>query len=171
MKLLGLPGNNHQTGPWMETIVQSVSAASGQISDRRTQHYAFWQEQAGPIDAEHETRLASDYKADVIIAKSMGSLLTLAAIAAHQLTPARCVFIGVPAGNGHPALSVLQRWDEFGISALFIQQTDDITGTSAQLMQLLGSNTHYELAEIAGHDHVYSDTSELISMISSWLGC
>ena len=167
MNILGLPGKNSATGPWMEEILSQIDLPE---DTRNTQYYKAWQEAGSEIDEVVELDLAAGFDPNLIVAKSMGSILTLIGVGAGKLKPTACVLIGVPV-NGllETEKSVLQNWQDTGISLLCIQQTSDVTGTYEQLEDLAPeANGLVTLVEIAGSDHVYSDVPELTQIINKW---
>ena len=164
MKLIALPGQNQATEPWLAEIVGLVTT-SGDTVDQL--HYRHWDEPGQP-DVAHEASRIANLQCDLVIAKSLGTLIALTAFKQSDFRPDRAVFIGIP--FNHYSADYLQLLREFAVAtpALFIQQTADITGRFDTL------NTKYadvaEVTEVPGSDHFYGDVEQLKKLISGWLG-
>ncbi|MEX1237334.1 MAG: hypothetical protein WD994_03590 [Pseudomonadales bacterium] len=166
MKILGLPGINPATGPWMDSILERVA---NERDDANTQYYEFWNSPDDHIDAPAELVRAAAAAPELIIAKSMGTLLTLRGVAESILAPKACVLIGIPVGGDRELeRSILSGWHERDIPTLFIQQQADITGTFDELTAVLTASGHLQTVSIPGSDHVYSDVDQLASLIHDW---
>ncbi len=163
MKLIALPGRDQATEPWLAEIIRLV-ATSGDTVDQL--HYRHWDEPGEP-DVVHEASRIADSQCDLVIAKSLGTLIALTAFQQSRFRPDRAVFIGIP--FKHYSAEHLQLLREFAVAtpALFIQQTADITGRFDAL------NASYadiaEIVEVPGNDHFYGDVEQLKKLISTWL--
>lgn len=167
MKILGMPGQNAATGPWMDSVLAAIAGGGDEC---KTLYYDFWNDGTGRPDPPQEIQKVVDFGPDLVVAKSMGTLLTVRALVNQRVAPSRCVLIGMPIGNANPELrAVLGAWHERGIPTLFIQQTDDRTGNFAQLAELVQAIAPNSLREIPGDDHVYSDVDQLATLISEFL--
>jgi hypothetical protein len=163
MRLIGLPGQNPETAGWMRALVDSL--ALGQTSTEVAE-YRHWEEATKP-DVAHEATQLNVAPDDVVVAKSMGTMVLLTRARSGDL-PARAVFIGTPI-RGYPA-PMLEDLREFAntVPSLFIQQTSDLTGGFEAVRAVVGEAASASLAEVAGEDHVYADTAELKAIIESW---
>ena len=164
MKLLGLPGRDQATDAWLRGLIQAVGDGQHEIA---MPSYRHWDSEHNPDPAFEAASLAVS-QADLVIAKSMGTMVLLELFAAG-MTPDRAVLIGVPlvgySATQHQRLSELVAQ----VPCLGIQQTDDFTGSFSALQDVLG-DTAATLAEVPGADHVYSDTRLLAQLINDWLG-
>ncbi len=164
MKLIGLPGRNQETEAWLRELFGLLA-----LGDCEVVRYRHWSADAEP-DVTHEAEGLRNRTADLVIAKSMGTIVTTAAHSACSFRPSRAVLIGSPVA--HLAPEMLARYRDLAeqIPTLFIQQSADFTGTFAQLMRIVGDCKRSDAYEVPGADHVYSDTAELASIIRAWLG-
>ena len=163
MRVIGLPGRNPETEAWMGTLTASL-----QLGQTVTEvaHYRHWDTGANP-DVAHEAGRIQFSEDDLVIGKSMGTMVLLAS-AGLSGPPGRSVFIGTPI-SAYPADS-LEALQQFGtaVPSLFIQQTADFTGSFAALEGVVGDLALASMAEVGGEDHVYADTGELKAIIESW---
>ena len=163
MNLIGLPGQNPETRSWMETLTGSLELGQTATSVSRYRHW----EEGGRPDIAHEANRLDVREGDLVIAKSMGTMVLLAG-ARLKSAPARAVFIGTPI-QSYPLVSI-EYLQEFAntIPSLFIQQTSDFTGDFEAVRDVVGETPRASLAEIEGADHMYGDTAELTGIIEDW---
>ena len=168
MKLLGLPGRKQSTFPSMAALVRAVRLGQTATHVRR---YSFWGEQDAPAPAlDAEVAHAAASGADLVIAKSIGTLVTMLASDRHAFGPRGCVFIGTPVRR-------LEAMDALGLlqghvanhPTLLIQQTSDFNGPYASLSGM-ALHERSRLVEIPGDDHLYADTRLLAGVIEAWAG-
>ncbi len=163
MKLIALPGQTQATEPWLAEIVGLVTTSGDRVDQL---HYRHWDESGEP-DVAHEASRIANSPCDLVIAKSLGTLIALTAFKQFTFRPDRAVFIGIP--FNHYSADYLELLREFAAAtpALFIQQTADVTGRFDAL------NVAYadvaDLAEVPGSDHFYGDVEQLEKLISAWL--
>lgn len=163
MKLIGLPGRNPETAGWMQTLIDSL--VLGQTSAEAAR-YRHWEDGGNP-DVAHEAAQLNLAPDDVVVAKSMGTMVLLACARSGSV-PARAVFIGTPIGSyPAPMFEDLQALANT-VPSLFIQQTSDFTGGFEAVKSVVGEAACASLAEVAGEDHVYADTAELKAIIEAW---
>lgn len=161
MKILGLPGRNPETESWLRSLLSALDAGEAEVA-----RYMHWESGADPDVAAEAGRHPAG-AADLVVAKSMGTMVLLAS-AAKGSVPEAAVLIGTPLkGYSDSQVAELQSLMN-SIPCLFIQQTDDFTGSAGELRQVLGEAATIE--EVAGSDHVYSDVAELAGLIRAWRG-
>jgi predicted alpha/beta-hydrolase family hydrolase len=166
MNILGLPGKNDSTGPWMREILAAISS-QGDIVE--TQYYDAWKKPGAEIDEKLEIAIAEKFSPSLIVAKSMGAIITILGVSLRKVMPIECVLIGVPVNSLlQEERSILSAWPDAGIRTLFIQQSSDMTGSYNQLVDLVPSSEDITLAEIEGSDHAYSNTNEIARIIRNW---
>lgn len=166
MKILGLPGQNDATGPWMDDILSGIR---GDDDQTLTQYYECWGKPGSQLDLRLELDKASRFSPDLVVAKSLGAVLTLMGVSNGSLTPRECVLIGVPVrGLQAPGREALSRWHERAVRTLFIQQADDVVGGFGELAKLVPESKDCTMVRVAGGDHIYRDTAELIRLINEW---
>ena len=105
--------------------------------------------------------------AELVVAKSMGTMVLLASAAATA-PPGCAVLIGTPLVGYSPEQKAALVALANRIPCLFIQQSADFTGTYESLTAEL-QGVEATLVEVAGHDHVYADTDMLGATIDDWL--
>ena len=156
--VLGLPGRNPETEKWLASLLEKLGADDAEVA-----RYRHWQNEAEP-DVMSETVAHPVTGRKLVVAKSMGTMVLLAS--AQQGDPERAVLIGVPVhGYSEAQLDALQALSR-RLPCLFIQQTDDFTGSAATLRAALGGSAVLE--EVAGSDHIYADVDELVALIGNW---
>jgi len=134
-----------------------------------TQRYGFWANPDAPdpeIGPEIEAAVASG--AQAVVAKSIGTLIAMLA-RSGGLAARAYVFIGAPVKR----LDAMGRLDLLAKHAraaptLFIQQSDDPTGSFTELAAALPAAAN--LREVQGADHAYADTAGLAALITDWDG-
>jgi predicted alpha/beta-hydrolase family hydrolase len=147
--------------------MQALLADLGE-PDARIQRYGFWAQADTPDpDIAPEIEAVAASGADLILAKSIGSLIAMLARREHGLAARAYVFIGAPVKR----LSAMGRLDLLAEQAaaaptLFMQQTADPTGSFAELAAALPASAM--VREIAGGDHIYADTGDLAALITAW---
>ncbi len=166
MNILGLPGKNDATGPWMEKILSGVSSQNDVVV---TQYYKAWQVPGSEIDEFLELKLAADFRPHLLVAKSMGSIIAILGASTGKLVPEKCVLIGVPVDSlREDEKSALSSWSAAGVNTLFIQQSADLTGSYQNLADVVSPSPNVTFVEIDGSDHVYGDTEQIAEIINDW---
>lgn len=166
MLVMGLPGRNRETGPWLERLLKTLQPDESRYSVVRYRHWDSGMEADVTYEASRVT-----LSADVcVVAKSLGTMIALEACAGSRTLPSRIVFIGTPVGHYSDRLKLLLRERLQSTPVLFVQQVGDFTGAFRDLQDLVGDCHLATLEEIDGSDHVYEDTDQLASIISGWMG-
>ena len=164
LEVLGLPGRDEATVAWLGELLESLALDT---AVRRVQRYRFWA-QGTPPDVDTEARLAGAAGADVVVAKSMGTLVAINA-RQHGLRPRRSVFIGTPIAHYQaPQHALLKQYCASG-AVLFIQQTDDFTGSFGAVAAAVAALPGCRSLEVAGSDHRYDDIGACSDAIAGWL--
>jgi len=164
MRLLGLPGNNPSTYAWMIDLVRCLDVPR---SFSCIQRYACWAEPASSFDLHHEASAAESAQPNLVIAKSVGTLVALEAFSAH-CDKHRFVFLGIPLKIYSKDQSASLHHFVDIADVLLIQQTEDRTGHAKDLRSMLSITKHQSVVEIPGSDHSYSDIPLLKALIESW---
>ncbi|MBP18584.1 MAG: hypothetical protein QF849_08700 [Pseudomonadales bacterium] len=165
MRILGLPGIKPATFQWLSEIVDGLQL------DARIQEYDCWRnEPSNKLDLGIEVPAAIDFEPELIIAKSIGTLIVLHT--SREIQPSNgYVLIGIGKGfldnDDRKAVIDLSQSD---IPLLFIQQTSDPACSYRDLCELLGEDHNAKLVEMPGADHEYRNQDELVSIINSWIG-
>lgn len=166
MKLLGLPGRLESTHVQMVDLVNTVRLGQSRTS---VQTYGFWTggDSSDPNIAP-EAEIAALSGADVVFAKSIGTLVAMLAADRHGFSPEKCVFLGTPLRRmkAKGELELLRSYCR-RTPTLFIQQTDDATGGWAELAAFVAPWS--SCVELAGDDHLYADAAGLAAVIEAWV--
>lgn len=165
MDLIALPGRNPETEDWMRELTDGLDLGQ---SRARIFRYRHWDD-GGEPDVAHEASRVEFSGDGIVVAKSLGSLVLLAAVSASGTRPSRAILIGLPFVRYSPEAK--QRLVELAskIPVLIIQQTEDFNGAFADVEAAIGAASRVTLVEVAGNDHVYRDTAELRSIVQGWL--
>ena len=163
MKLIALPGQNQATETWLAELVGLVTTGEDTLQQL---HYRHWDESGEP-DVAHEAARIADSQCDLVIAKSLGTLIALTAFKQSNFQPDQAIFIGIP--FNHYSADYLELLREFTVAtpALFIQQTADVTGRFDALNDKYADVA--DVVEVPGSDHFYGDLEQLGKLISAWL--
>jgi hypothetical protein len=164
MKLLGLPGRNIETERWLRSVLDALRLGATSVE---VVHYRHW-DVAGEPDVVHEAQRLRDARPDLLVAKSLGTMVSIEAFARCDFAPRRAVFIGTPLrAYGAPQLAALRAF-AVRVPTLFIQQTGDVAGAFADVARTVSGIAGSAVAEVAGSDHVYSNVVELTPLIEGW---
>jgi hypothetical protein len=163
MKIVGLPGRNKETDGWLNELLALLA-----LGEYEVLRYRHWADGTEPNIA-HEMEALRGRAPDLVVAKSMGTIVATTAYRSASFRPARAVLIGSPIGRSTPESQALYRALAEAIPTLFIQQTADFTGTFVELESIVQGSAHGQLAEVPGNDHAYSDTARLASIVASWV--
>lgn len=169
MRIVVLPGIDQKTEKWANNLVQELALADAVAT---VQRYGHWDSQGdGCLRLEHELEQVRGMEADLLIGKSLGVVIGLLACQRGLLQPAKAVFIGTPVtAFTEKGLDLTQLADGLNIPALYIQQKDDVVGTSAVLCQRVGKAPQATLVEVPGNNHQYKDVKLVARQIRKWLG-
>ncbi len=161
MKILGLPGVKAATGPWLQALLAELADLSG---DYEIQAYRHWDEDTG-ADIACEAGRLERRRVDLVIAKSLGTLIATHAFDHAAFRPRHAVLIGCPLRrHGADDYAALHRFVT-AVPTLFIQQRDDFNGSCAELRAAVAKLANAAVAEVPGADHVYADVAELAGLV------
>jgi len=165
VRLLGLPGRKASTLTQMTDLVERL--AGGQAAVRS---YGFWGGADVPDpDVGPEALAVADSGAELLVCKSIGTLIAMLARERHGFIAKSYVFIGSPLRRfeAEGLIDILRR-QAHAAPTLFIQQTADFNGAYADLAAAVGAAPFATMAEVPGDDHLYSDTMRLAQIIEAW---
>lgn len=161
MHIVALPGRRVETETWLKSLL-----VASRYPDVQVTHYRHWDAGAEASVAFEAARL-SNLSPQLVVAKSLGTIIAAAAFSLHEFRPASAILIGTP----YSAIvnSDLHLLREFAadVETLFIQQTEDPGGSAAQLATALQVNRG-EVVEVPGSDHLYSDIDALAKIFQRW---
>jgi|GEM_PF-2598789 len=155
MQVVALPGRRSETESWLRQLLLAAG-----LHDAVVVRYRHWDsdvEARVPFEA---ARLA-EQAPQLVVAKSLGTVIAATAFAHHGFRPAAAVLIGTPfEAIDADALDLLRQF-ACGVETLFIQQREDPGGAADQLLEAL-QLTRGRVAAVAGNDHLYLDTAALV---------
>lgn len=163
MKVFLLAGNSPSNKEWIE----SVKSEFEKNFDCEILYYKHWQNNEGMINLiDEESRLkelTENCDEYAIFSKSAGTVLTLQAISKGIVNPKFLMLVGIPL-RFTDDVEVLIEQNE--IKTLIIQKTNDNVATFNEVKSVVekSGNTNYELHEVEGNDHYYSNLQELREM-------
>lgn len=168
MNILLLPGIQQKTEKWGEGLIAELALPDSTSTVQRYSHWEGGGEQCMMMPAEI-ARLQGQ-TVDLLIGKSVGVMVGLLACRQGVLSPQQAVFIGTPVTSCREEnLDLYQLANELAIPALYIQQKDDVVGSSAMLCQQIGKASQTTLVEVPGNNHQYKDIKLLTRHIRKWL--
>jgi pimeloyl-ACP methyl ester carboxylesterase len=162
MEVLGLPGRNPETEAWMAGLLGALGLGAG-----RTAHYRHWDD-GGEPDITGEAQRLSGLEPDLVIAKSMGTLVAVTAHSMHDFRPRAAVLIGSPIGDPAPEVLMLYTGLANAVPTLFIQQEEDVVAPFSAVEAVAKRSRLGEAVVVPGSDHVYADVDALVSLIERW---
>ncbi len=163
--MLGLPGQDPATQAWMTTLLDAIGDANDTCTVARYRH---WDSDQQP-DVKFEAAQIDTTSVDLLVGKSLGTMISLAAHKGYGLAPERAVFIGLPLVAYSDGLRDTLREFASTTPTLFIQQTADRTAAYSDVVECIGDCPQATTVEVAGSNHVYSDIEELRAIITGWL--
>lgn len=178
MEVIILPGSGKKYNePYLYETEDSVKDL---FEKTHTLVYNHWTDETlePDVDAEVEklaeivNKIAGKY---IVHAKSIGTVITVKAIAKGKINPKKIVLLGCPwdeysyeTGNFDEWIETLK---EKGIPALIVQQTNDPFFKYEQLEKFLDEHEmgNYQLIEIEGDNHAYDNYDELKEAIIEFI--
>uniref|UniRef100_A0A7C4XTF2 Alpha/beta hydrolase n=1 Tax=candidate division WWE3 bacterium TaxID=2053526 RepID=A0A7C4XTF2_UNCKA len=162
MDLIILPGNSKQFNErW---LLDSQDNYSPLFNTTTIQTYKHWEtgEQMADLETEVERLATSTQGKDnyIIYAKSIGTVITIKAVAENKISPKACIFVGCPFGELTGQYKEFSDWiKKYSIHTLFIQQTNDPFFKYTELEKFIDDSgiQNYELVEIDGDNHAYDN--------------
>jgi len=164
MKLLALPGRKPSTLEPTRRLLAALGLDEGAIRP-----HGFWSApDVTDPDIAGDVEAVAASGADLVIAKSIGALIVMAAWRDHGFAPRACLFLGTPLKRLE-ALGLVPLLQAFAVATptLFIQQAADFNGAYADLARWVGSAAR--TAEIPGDDHRYEDIDVILPFAAAWL--
>jgi hypothetical protein len=167
MHLIILPGNSKEYNE--QWLYDSEKAYKDLFESTTTHVYESWKTGKETADVKKEAeKLVAEAKklkgAYVVLAKSIGTIITVKAVGEGKISPEKCVFVGCPWGsfaNEQGDFSDLIA--KYKVPTLFIQQTDDMFFKFAELENVIEKYNieNYDLMEIEGNNHAYDNYDDI----------
>lgn len=159
-----VPGQHVVNRDWAKSLAQQLRIECNSLD------YPWWHESDGEINVEEIKSRIAAIQPDIVIAKSIGTLLTSFALQDRLIAPRLLVIMGVPlksiSAEEVEIIRSVQDIDD--LSVLVIQQTSDCLGSYSDVAHLFG-RSNVSLAEVPGDDHMYADFEEMARLIDHWL--
>lgn len=172
-ELILLSGNSKRNKGWIEKV---ESELNNLFDKTHIQYYKHWEEGKEIIDFDYELskliKYLKDKKDYIILAKSIGTALTVKAIKDEKINPEKCIFLGVPLVWAKEHNFDLDSWiEEFRTPTLFIQNRNDPLTNSKDLKNLLEEKSikNYEFIELEGNTHDYNDIGKIKELVMEFL--
>ncbi len=161
MQVVALPGRRSETERWLRDLLHTVG-----LPDSGVVRYRHWSSEV-EASVSFEAALVADQTPQLVVAKSLGTVVAATAFAHHGFRPAAAVLVGTPfQAVAAEDLRLLQNFAR-GVETLFIQQIQDPGGPVAALHNEL-LLTRGQVVAIPGGDHLYSDLSALVDVLRPW---
>jgi len=163
--LIVMPGRDPSTADEMATLVRLAGLDAPVVA------YAFWSgDHRNPDLATEVSALAREAPA-YVVAKSIGSLITILAQRSHDLDVRAAFFVGVPVKR-------LRQEGRIGLlrdhcrrtPTLILQRRGDPTGSFADLAESLTGSMGVVLRELPGETHSYADDEVAAALRDWWSG-
>lgn len=164
MNVLILGGNSKRHKAWVREVAVHLKDNFDEVQIHDYQH---WQKDEREADVEFEVTAAATTAKDlgeyIIVAKSIGTVIALNAIAAHKLIPVACLFIGTPLSvikEKYPNLKTL--YSKLPPTT-FLHNTQDPLGNSDDLKEFLSAHCHakWNLIAVKDSTHDYTNFSTI----------
>ncbi len=165
-QIILLPGNSKVNIPWLEDT-KNVLDKTYNIKEIRYNHWESDLEINFDDELTKLKNISSNMKNYFVVAKSIGSIITLLGINRNIIDPEAVVILGFPLNlikkENYDVLPLIKD----NIKVLVIQQKNDILGKSEQVKKYLPS--YIDIIEIPGEDHFYSDIELIKPIIDNYL--
>ena len=164
--LIVMPGRAPATAVEMASLVQMAGL------DAQVAAYDFWAEDSENPDLQAEIAALVRRAPAYVIAKSIGSLITMLAQRDHGLHVRGAVFLGVPMRRLQHEGRLDLLHDHCRQTPTFVmQRRDDPTGSFAEVAQALAGSTGAVLRELPGETHDYADAEVAAALRDWWRRC
>ncbi len=149
------------TKKWMQDL---LSALTEDPLGFKIHEYRHWSDNSD-ADVDYEASCLKNISVDIVIAKSLGTLIATHAFDSFHFTPKNAVLIGTPLKRHSPDnYGLLNKFVE-SVPTLFIQQTSDFHGSCRDLREVVQTCQNAIITEVPGDDHIYNDIDELQRII------
>jgi hypothetical protein len=165
MRIHGLPGRRPDTQAWMGRVLQALPFPA---DARSVQAYRCWSAPGAELSFDEEAALLLAARADLLVAKSIGTRIALRASHATDFAARAAIFIGTPIDSFPPPARATLAAFASARPVLFVQQAQDVTGRAEALRAALAGAARASLVEIPGSDHAYSDVTLLATIADAW---
>lgn len=167
MNALLLPGNSSRHGDWIENLKLAMAPHFQRVE---TQHYSHWQEGGDKADIDYEISVAHNkverLEPYIIIAKSIGTVISAKGVVDGRLKPNKLILLGVPINGGIPK-DLFSKWlQEIDVQVVFVQNTNDPLGSFSDVQTAFqGKGSNVSFVELPGEAHDYLDFDAIAKLI------
>ncbi|HIF9076669.1 hypothetical protein [Photobacterium damselae] len=164
MKILAIPGKMPATKAWLEKIIAQTPWKHEEIT---LHNFSAWgSDDEFSVTTEVQSLPFGHF--DVVITKSIGTLITLKA--QRKISWDKLVFIGVAWSlYSEQDKALLPALDNQGKPVLIIQENHDPFGSFQEINQVVSGKKCIKCVEVSGERHQYADVEQIGSIISNWL--
>lgn len=172
MHIVILPGNSKEFNE--QWLFDSEKNYKDLFESATTHYYKHWELEEDKIylddEVEKLSKEAENLGKYIILAKSIGTLVTLKTISDKKIKPVKCVFVGSP-WNIDEIDELEEILKDFRIPTLFVQQTNDMFFKHKDLEKFLEEHEigEYQLVEIPGENHAYDNYDDIKKMIKDFV--
>lgn len=164
MKILAIPGKMPITESWLSKIISATQWQKAPVDMHR--FVAWGSDQEFNVDNEISHLPSGHF--DVVITKSIGTLITLKA--QKTISWDRLVLIGVAWSLFSEAeRELLPELNKKGLPVLIIQENHDPFGSYAEIEAAVTGKDNITCIEVKGDRHQYSDTEAIGKLINNWV--
>lgn len=167
MKILLLPGMSKSNKEWADTWAEALSKSGHEVHKI---YYDHW-EKGGPFDFAAECakleKLEGSWKICAVVAKSIGTFLTLYAFHKGILNPPKAVFFGLPARidgeiDDRGVRIDFKAWSAgYHADTLVIQNEQDPVTSFSEAKNLLVGTPSFTIESTKGDTHAYLPADNL----------
>jgi predicted alpha/beta-hydrolase family hydrolase len=160
MNVLILGGQSPRHQQWVRQVAETLEPHFDKVVFLDYRH---WQTGAEDIDINYElnqvAERASRLDDYMIVAKSIGTVVTTLGVATKVLAPKKCVFLGFPLAVVESNLPELAAKLPNLPSTVFVQNRDDPLGSFEAVKKYVEANEpkNCEFKELSGSTHDYID--------------
>ena len=172
-KLVLFPGNNLSPNKkWIEKIQKELK---NPFPNSEIHYYNHWKTKKPLIDFDFELNALRKYSSEknlMVFAKSVGVVLIIRAIKEKIISPAICIFLGVPISWSIKNKLNINKWIEgYDVNTLFIQNDNDPLTSYKELRDFLIEKKirNYALHPLKGNTHDYNDFKSITSLIKKFI--
>lgn len=164
MKILAIPGKMPATEPWLLKILSATYWHKDTIEMHR---FSAWDNDQA-FSVEKEISFLPSGHFDVVITKSIGSLITLKA--QKTISWDRLVLIGVAWSLfSESDRELLPALDDKELPILIVQENHDPFGSYAEVAAEVAGKHNICCIEVKGDRHQYTDTALIGQLINDWV--
>jgi predicted alpha/beta-hydrolase family hydrolase len=166
--MLLLPGQSVANRVWLSEFKEALEA--GLNRPIQTVEYPWWNNSGLVPNLDQVAASLTAFQPKILIAKSVGTLISVKAILQNSIQPDLIVFIGLPlkAMPKDDACLIQQFLQDCNVPILIIQQADDKLGSFAEIQHFFRGR-FVEYQEVSGNDHLYDDYSRMTKLISDFI--